>query len=425
MGVLNPAFWIFVAVIAGIYAIMALGLYVQFSLAGPAQFRPRRLHGRRRLHHGDPGRPLRLCRCRSPRLAGVAAAVAFALLLGVPTLRLRADYLAIATVAGGEIVRYLAMNLPELTGGPLGSMAMLGPDASSPCTTGGWQALLDARRRRARARCSAARRERATPSWRSIVWLLARRAASALFWRLERSPWGRVLKGDPRGRGRGRWRSARTSSPSRCRRWCSGAILGGLAGLLLALQIGVFSPDDYQPTLTFYAYLILILGGMNRIWAIPVGAVLFSLLYSGTRFLNFFPLSLFDSGSRAFLRLFLVGLLLVLFMALRPQGLLGDRRAAAAGEVRRAARGRRRQQVLRRRRGGRRASSFGGRRGLDHRADRPERRRQDDRLQPHLRLPARPTRGAIRFAGRAHRPAGAATRSRAPGSCASSRRRAS
>jgi len=105
-----------------------------------------------------------------------------------------------------------------------------------------------------------------------------------------------------------------------------GAILGALAGLLLAWQIGVFSPDDYQPTLTFYAYLILILGGMNRLWAIPVGAVAFSLLYSGTRFLNFFPLSLIDSGSRAFLRLFLVGFLLVLFMAVRPQGLLGNRR---------------------------------------------------------------------------------------------------
>jgi ABC-type branched-subunit amino acid transport system permease subunit len=105
-----------------------------------------------------------------------------------------------------------------------------------------------------------------------------------------------------------------------------GAILAGLAGVLLALEIGVFSPDDYQPTLTFYAYLILILGGMNRIWAIPIGSVLFSLLYTGTRFLNFYPLSLFDSGSRAFLRLFLVGLLLVLFMAFKPEGLLGDRR---------------------------------------------------------------------------------------------------
>ena len=105
-----------------------------------------------------------------------------------------------------------------------------------------------------------------------------------------------------------------------------GGILAGLAGILWALEIGVFSPDDFQPTLTFYAYLILILGGMNRLWAIPVGAVAFSLLYSGTRFLNFFPLSLIDSGSRAFLRLFLVGFLLVLFMAVRPQGLLGNRR---------------------------------------------------------------------------------------------------
>jgi len=49
-------------------------------------------------------------------------------------------------------------------------------------------------------------------------------------------------------------------------------------------------------------------------------------LFSGTRLLNFFPLSLIDSGNRAFLRLFLVGFLLVLFMALRPQGLLGNRK---------------------------------------------------------------------------------------------------
>ena len=57
-----------------------------------------------------------------------------------------------------------------------------------------------------------------------------------------------------------------------------------------------------------------------------MGAVLFSVLFSGTRLLNFFPLSLIDSGNRAFLRLFLVGFLLVLFMALRPQGLLGNRK---------------------------------------------------------------------------------------------------
>ena len=146
-----------------------------------------------------------------------------------------------------------------------------------------------------------------------------------VFWRLERAPWGRVLRAI---------REDETAATAvgknvfafKLQALVLGAILGGLAGLLLALQIGVFAPDDYQPTLTFYAYLILILGGMNRLWAIPVGAVLFSLLYTGTRFLDFYPLSLIDSGSRAFLRLFLVGLLLVLFMALRPQGMLGNRK---------------------------------------------------------------------------------------------------
>src|SRR5258708_20515024 len=59
--------------------------------------------------------------------AGLIGAVVLALVLGIPTLRLRADYLAIATVAGGEIVRYLALNLPDLTGGPIGSIGLLGP----------------------------------------------------------------------------------------------------------------------------------------------------------------------------------------------------------------------------------------------------------------------------------------------------------
>ena len=94
----------------------------------------------------------------------------------------------------------------------------------------------------------------------------------------------------------------------------------------LELEKDKLTPDDYQPTFTFYAYLILILGGTTRIWAIPVGALLFGLLYSGTRFLNFYPLSLIDSGDRAYLRLILVGLLLIVLMAIRPQGIFGNRR---------------------------------------------------------------------------------------------------
>src|SRR5262245_22160690 len=73
---------------------------------------------------------------------GVAAAVLLGVVLGVPALRLRADYLAIATVAGGEIVRYLAMNLPDLTGGPLGSIGLLGPGQIATYNAP-WQLFLD------------------------------------------------------------------------------------------------------------------------------------------------------------------------------------------------------------------------------------------------------------------------------------------
>ena len=52
----SGGFWAFVGVVAGIYTIFALGLQLQFGFAGPAELRPGRLHGDRRLHDGDPRR---------------------------------------------------------------------------------------------------------------------------------------------------------------------------------------------------------------------------------------------------------------------------------------------------------------------------------------------------------------------------------
>ena len=320
MDLFNPAFWTFVGIIAGIYTILSLGLYVQFSLAGLPNFGHVAF-----MAVAAYTMAIGVVRYSLPMAAaavlGLLAAVGLGLVLGVPALRLRADYLAIATVAGGEIVRYLAMNLPGLTGGPLGSIGLLGPGQIATYNQA-WQGFLD--------RLSGALAIGLGPgvsrdaAMALVVWAAAG-GLLFLFRGLERSPWGRVLRGI---------REDETAVTAvgknvfafKLQALVLGAMLGALAGLLLAWQIGVFSPDDYQPTLTFYAYLILILGGMNRLWAIPVGAVAFSLLYSGTRFLNFFPLSLIDSGSRAFLRLLVVGLLLVLFMAVRPQGLLGNRR---------------------------------------------------------------------------------------------------
>ncbi len=320
MDVLNPAFWTFIAIIGGIYAIMALGLYVQFSMAGLPNFGHVAF-----MAVAAYAMAILVVRYALPlpvaALGGILAAILLALVLGIPSLRLRSDYLAIATVAGSEIIRYLAMNLPDLTGGPLGSIGLAGPGEIALYNQE-WQALIG--RLAAAIAAASGRVTSRDETMALLVWLLAV-VLLAAFWHFERSPWGRVLKAI-REDEEAVTAVGKNVFSFKLQALILGAVLGAVSGMLLALQIGVFSPDDYQPTLTFYAYLILILGGMNRIWAVPVGAALFSLIYTGTRFLNFFPLSLIDSGSRAFLRLFLVGFLLVLFMAVRPEGILGNRR---------------------------------------------------------------------------------------------------
>src|SRR5439155_11753068 len=141
MDILNPAFWTFVGIIAGIYTILSLGLYVQFSLAGLPNFGHVAF-----MAVAAYTMAIAVVRYSLPMavaaVLGLVAAVGLGLVLGVPALRLRADYLAIATVAGGEIVRYLAMNLPGLTGGPLGSIGLLGPGQIATYNQA-WQGFLD------------------------------------------------------------------------------------------------------------------------------------------------------------------------------------------------------------------------------------------------------------------------------------------
>jgi branched-chain amino acid transport system permease protein len=320
--IFNLPFWTFVVVIAGIYTIFALGLYVQYALAGLPNFGHVAFAALAAYTMAILVIRLDL-NLAIAALAGLLVAVVFSLVLGIPSLRLRADYLAIATIAGGEIVRYLALNMQGLTGGPLGSIGMLGPSKLAQYNQP-WDAFLrrivDALEQIPPMAPLASR----DFAMLLVVWPLAL-ALLVIFWLMVRSPWGRVLRAIREDEAAAA-AVGKNVFRAKLQVLVLGALLGGLSGLLLAWQIGIITPDDYQPTFTFYAYLILILGGTTRIWAIPFGALLFGLLYSGTRFLNVYPLSLFDSGERAYLRLILVGLLLIVLMAVRPQGLLGNRR---------------------------------------------------------------------------------------------------
>jgi ABC-type branched-subunit amino acid transport system permease subunit len=101
--------------------------------------------------------------------------------------------------------------------------------------------------------------------------------------------------------------------------------MGGLAGCVYAWQFSFFSPDDFQPLITFFGWMILILGGVGRVWAVPVGAAVLGFLFAATRFFDFPPFSYLDSADRAYVRLLIIGLAIIGLVLFRPQGLLGRR----------------------------------------------------------------------------------------------------
>jgi putative ABC transport system permease protein len=107
-----------------------------------------------------------------------------------------------------------------------------------------------------------------------------------------------------------------------------GAALGALAGYFLALNLAFVSPESFEPLFTFIGYAVLILGGLASYAGVALGAIVLWTLLEATRFLDL-PLA---AEKVAALRFMLVGLLLILLMAFRPQGILGNRREMVLGD---------------------------------------------------------------------------------------------
>ncbi len=307
-------FWAFVGVVAGIYTILALGLQLQFGLTGLLNFGQVAFMAigayTMAILVVKEGLSMWLA---AP--AAVAVAAAAGLLLGIPSLRLRADYFAIVTIAFSEIVRYIATNEQALTGGSQGTIA-LGSATQASQYNAQWE-----------------RFQTRVGDWLHIgskdvtMLVLVWAAALALLtvtWLAVRTPWGRVLRAI---------REDEDAAASlgknvlayKLQVLAIGSAFGGVAGLFYAWQFSFFSPDDFQPLLTFFAWMIVILGGLGRIWAVPVGAAVFGFLFAGTRFLDFAPLSSLDSAERAYLRLIVIGLVIIGLVVFRPQGILGRR----------------------------------------------------------------------------------------------------
>ncbi len=312
--VTSGEFWAFVAVVAGIYTIFALGVQVQFGFSGLLNFG-------HVAFMAIGAYTMAIVTVKTGlgmwvgALLGVLAAAAAGVLLGLPTLRLRSDYFAIVTIAFGEIVRYVATNEDGLTGGSQGTINLAGSGEATQYN-GSWERFQ---------------------SWLGgalqigskdvLMLLVVWSAAIALLYAcaaLVRTPWGRVLKSI---------REDEDAAASlgknvfvyKLQSLALGAALAGVAGCFYAWQFSFFSPADFQPLLTFFAWMIVILGGVGRIWAVPIGSVVFGVIFAGTRFFDFAPFSYLDSAERAYVRLILIGLVMIGLVLFRPQGLLGRR----------------------------------------------------------------------------------------------------
>ncbi len=311
----SGSFWAFVGVVAGIYTILALGLQVQFGFAGLLNFGQVAFMAISAYTMAILVVKEGWSTWLAAPLAIVAAAVG-GLLLGLTSLRLRADYFAIVTIAFSEIIRYVATNDGSLTGGTQGTIA-LGPIGTASEYNGEWS-RFEGRVQHTLGFSSS------DATMLVIVWTVAI-VLLAVTWFALRTPWGRVLRAI-RDDEDAAASLGKNTFAYKLQALAIGAALAGVAGLFYAWEFSFFSPDDFQPLLTFFAWMILLLGGVGRVWAVPVGAGVFGFIFAGTRFLNFAPFSWFASDQRAYLRLIIVGLIILALVLVRPQGLLGNKR---------------------------------------------------------------------------------------------------
>lgn len=258
-------------------------------------------------------------------LIGLGGTIVLALLLGVPTLRLRADYLAIVTIAAAEIVRQLlgSQTLRPWFGGKDGRQGFADPLRQlNPFTDRVDLGIIDF-----------------SPFefWvMTIGWILVA-VFCVVVWLLMRSPWGRVLKGIREDE-----EAVRSLGKNvygyKMQALVIGGLIGGVAGFVMGLSRSSIVPDNFQADLTFFAWTVLLLGGAARVFGPVVGAVLFWLLISMLG--NFFsqatagadplmPVWLMDQNQASLVRFIVLGLALMLLMIFRPQGIFGDKRELA------------------------------------------------------------------------------------------------
>ena len=311
----NTAVYLFSPVTIA-YALAATGLAVHFGYAGLLNFGMAAF-----MAIGGYGYAISVLSFGLPwwigMLIGLLGGALFAVLLGIPTLRLRADYLAIATIAAGEIVRLLFTTqlFDEWTNSADGLAQYNGGfrDANPiPPGTYGFGPWMYS----------------ANDLWNRVFGVIVLAAAILLVWALMRSPWGRVLKGIREDEDAVR-SLGKNVFAYKMQALVVGGVIGAAGGIIFVLPSAVV-PGSYSTSLTFFLWTILLLGGASTIFGPSLGAVLFWMVMALLGNLlpemakaGWLPMTDIQAGT---LRYILVGVSLMLLVIFRPQGILGDKR---------------------------------------------------------------------------------------------------
>ena len=249
--------------------------------------------------------------------------VLLALLMGIPTLRLRADYLAIVTIAIAEAIR-IFMRSPRFdwfTGASDGLGGFSGTFYDlSPFDPGeryffnlfiGNQMFLVI-----------------------IGWIVL--AIGATFcWLLIRSPWGRVLKAIREDEDAAR-SLGKNAYSYKMQALVLGGVFGAMGGMLRAIGFSLAQPDNFITDVTFFVWVALILGGAGTVLGPLAGAAsLYAVLDGTDTFLreavanDVIPDSIMSGTQVGQVRFMLIGLGLILLAAFRPQGIFGNKEEMA------------------------------------------------------------------------------------------------
>jgi branched-chain amino acid transport system permease protein len=233
------------------------------------------------------------------------------MIIGLPTLRLRGDYIAIVTLAFGEIIGRLAVNLDSVNIGQIPITA--GRQGISPVD-----------------RIDLPLLEPFTGlNLKPWYWFSLALVAIVLFvnFRLRDSRMGRawvalredeiaaVAMGVP-------------SVKTKLMAYATGAAFGGISGTFLASLLNTVNADQFQFFFSILVLAMIILGGLGSIWGVVLGAVVLSGInnYIIPDVINTVPGKLGFDFDMTQITFAIYGFLLLMMMILRPQGLLPERR---------------------------------------------------------------------------------------------------